>query len=82
MIDSRVRPVAAAVAADAEQRLHAQRLAAGLEQRRVAVPQAVELGDEIAAELARGIHALREIGELRVLVLEQADEIGERHLTC
>ena len=51
-----------------------------LEQRRVAVTQAVELGDQIAADAARGIHALREVGELGVLLLEQVDEVGERHL--
>ena len=44
--------------------------------------QAVELGDEVAAQLAGGIHALGEIGKLRVLVLEQRDEIGEGHLTA
>ena len=80
MIDSRVRPSRAAVAAAAEQRLHAQRLAAALEQRGVAVPQAVELGHQIAADAARGVHALRQVGELGVLLLEQIDEVGERHL--
>ena len=59
-----------------------QRLAAGLEQRRVAVAEAVELGDEIAPDLARRVHALREIGQLRVLVLEQVDEVGQRHLAA
>ena len=73
-------PVAAAVAPAAEQRLHAQRLAAGLEQRRVAVPQTVELGHQIAADAARRVHALREVAELRILLLEQIDEVRERHL--
>ena len=73
-------PVGAAVAAHAEQRIHAQRLAAGLEQGGVAVPQAVELGHQVAADAARGVHALRQLGELGVLVLEQVDEVGERHL--
>ena len=59
-----------------------KRFAARLEQRRVAVTQAVELGDEIAADLAGGVHALGEIGQLRVLVLEQMDEVGQRHLAA
>ncbi len=81
MIDSRVRP-SGAVAAEAQQRFHAQAFAAALEQGGVAVAQAVELGDEVAAELARGVHALRQVGELGVLVLEQMDEVGERHFVA
>ena len=79
MIDRRVRPSRRRSGPLPEQRLHAQRLAAALEQRRVAVPQAVELGDEIAADAARRVHALRQVGELGVLVLEQMDEVGQRH---
>ena len=46
----------------------------------VAVPQAVELRHQIAADAARGVHALREVAELGVLLLEQVDEVGQRHL--
>jgi len=64
-------PVGAAVAPHAEQRFHAQRLAAGFKQRRVAVPQAVELRHQIAADAARGVHALGEVGQLRILLLSR-----------
>ena len=39
-----------------------------------------QLGYEIAPDLARRIHALGEIGQLGVLVFQQVDEIGQRHL--
>ena len=44
--------------------------------------QAVQLGDEVAAQLARRVHALRQVGQLRVIVLEEVDEIVERHLAA
>ena len=69
--------IRARVRSDAEQRLHAQRLAARLEERGIAVTEAVELRDEIATDLARGIHALRQLGQLGILVLQQVNEVRE-----
>ncbi len=43
------------------------------------MPQAVELRDEIAPDTPRGVHALRQVGELWVFVFQQPDEVAERH---
>ncbi len=80
MIDSRVRLSLRPCGPLPEQALHAQWLAAALEQRRVAMTEAVELGHQVAADAARGVHALGQLGELGILVLEQRDEVDERHL--
>ena len=79
MTDRRVRPSGRAKRPRPRRRLHAQWLAAALEQGRIAVAQRIQLADQIAADLARGIHALRQVGELGILLLEKIDQIAERH---
>src|SRR4029079_15431309 len=59
--DRQARATLAGVGTETEQGFHAQRLTAGLKQCGGAVAETVELGNEIAANLARGVHALREI---------------------
>ena len=81
MIDRRVRPSRAWAPRPSSDSMLSD-LTARLKQRGVAVAEAVELGDEIAADLAGGVHALREIRQLRILVLQEVDEVGQRHLAA
>ncbi|MER8273582.1 hypothetical protein, partial [Acinetobacter baumannii] len=63
----------------AEQAVHAQAFATAFKQDGVAQSQTVELRDQIAAKLARWIHALRLVGELWMLVFEQMNEVAQRY---